>query len=219
MKRTRRSRASSLSRKSSISELYAEYSRRYDANEKLLQTKYNQTMAAKKLDRSSFEITFKAHAYPQDPRKTKPADKVTQGDIERYERWKPYKKYSAQRIIETMVAKESSNIAYKSAAILRKKIAEKFVEMDESGVPVDQIRIGEITEVPSISKIRFSKTFQVWDEAKKKYRNTNEFWEYVRNWYDSEGKELYQAERKKGKTGKEARQAIYDLFWYNGSPP
>lgn len=203
MKRTRRSRASSLSRKSSLSELYAEYSRRYDAKEKLLRTKYDQTMSAEKLSKASFEITFNAHAYPQDPRKTKPADKVTQGDIERYERWKQYRKYSAQRIIETIVSKETSKISYKSAAILQKKIAQQFKEMEQSGVPVDQIEIAGVTKPPTINEVRFAKT--------------NDFWNFVKDWYDTEGKELYQEERKKGKTGKEARQAIYDLFWYNGS--
>ena len=104
-----------------MSELYAEYSRMYDAKEKLLRTKFGQEMIADKLDRRSFELQYKAHAYPEDPRKTK-GERATQGDIEKYDRWKAYRKYSAKRILETIVTKETSAISYKSAAFIQNKI-------------------------------------------------------------------------------------------------
>ena len=199
---SRRSRASSISRKSSISELYAEYSRMYDAREKLIRTQYNQEMVADKLDRRSFELQYRAHAYPEDPRKTK-GERATQGDLEKYEKWKQYRKYSAKRIIETIVTKETSAISYKSAAVLQKKIREKFEALEAAGVPEDEIEVAGRTKPPTIAEIRYAKT--------------NEFWDVVKEWYDEEGRALYQEERAKGKSGKEARKAIYDLFFYNGS--
>ena len=249
----RRSRASSISRKSSIDELYSAYSQRYDTIQSLIGKKYGATMLAEKLDKRAFEMQYKAHAYPEDPQKRYERDlaagkKVRPPTEEQkriyHEKWEPLRKYSSQRVIEILVRKESTSIASGTAKAainrlrkerekaaldtLKKRMKQRGVsEKDLKKITLDKILEKEVPKELRSAKREFRQIESEIEEIggvripasaeEIRYMRTNELWDYIKDWYDKEGKALYQEERAKGKSGKEARKAIYDLFFYNGS--
>lgn len=255
-KGTRKSRASSISRASTMEELYTAYSQRYDTIRNLIGKRYGADMIAPKLDRSAFKTMYTGHAYPKDPRKKyeedikagKDVKPPTQEQINNYKtKWEPYKRYSAQRIIEVIVGKEATRVASGSAKAiinrLRKErqkqafdvLVKNLRKQGMSQKDIDKINLEKLVDKdvkrPSKKLLELRKEFQKIESTiteigdvqiptsaeEIRYMRTNEMWDYIKEWYDKEGKELYRQERAKGKSGEEARKAIYDLFFYNGS--
>lgn len=225
---TRRSRRSTVSSKSTIEELYKVYSERYDRIEALIGKKYGAEMLSDKLSKSSFAMQFKSWTSPTDPRereKQPGARKATQREIEDYLAIKK-KRLSAQRAIETIVTRQSTDVGAGTARgivkRLRAKRKEKAFEIlkgDDEDLIIENLSEEQKKELKKIeSQIEEVEGIQVPKSAEQlRYMRTDEFWDYIRNWYDEEGRDLYREARKAGKSGKEAVREIYDMFFYNGS--